>query len=144
MIEVNEGWAARATDICQAENFRIDVLLNHHRLRFTGMTDEEIERLAPKLELVRELAMRLAINMAKGTIKYPRDTWSVDDWLDAAVDDTADGLNYIMMLRGAIERERLVLTREAVLHGTLVEERVVGPQSCLECTSGCDEGCVRS
>lgn len=93
---------------------RLDKLVSPDRFAIAIMVDpalveqltaSEIERLRTKLELVANLAAKLASNMLKGTIKYVKDEWSVDTWIDYLLDDAADVLNYGALLRAARQKE---------------------------------------
>jgi hypothetical protein len=63
------------------------------------LTEDEYKRLVPKLDMVRELAQKLALNMVKGTLKYNTDDWSMAEWFAFGIDDAADSLNYWLLTR---------------------------------------------
>lgn len=100
-----EGWQERFNT--EKQNGHMDVTIRCMG-PWTTMSRKEIERLLPKLRLVEELAEKLAWNMLKGTLKYERDDWPLQMWLDMGIDDGADGLNYQLLLRDQMEREGLL------------------------------------
>ena len=101
-LEVNEGWQKRFAHLEKEASIRVtvDVEFGSECLSYN-----EKQRLWPKLDMVRTTAAKLAMNMVKGTIKYPVDTWSRDVWMSAAIDDATDALNYLYLLKGVIERD---------------------------------------
>lgn len=82
--------------------FHVDVLMQGELI--AQLTQEEYSRLRPKLRLVEEVAAKLAANMLKGTLKYDTDDYEIEKWLEMGIDDTADGLNYQMLLRDKMRR----------------------------------------
>ena len=68
-------------------------------------TEQEINRLRPKLELAEKAAFRLALAMVKGTLKYTsdgtEDGQGLEYWIDHATDEAFDLVNYMMLLGAA-------------------------------------------
>ena len=103
-LRVNEGWQKRLEDL--AYRLRVHATIELYDADVGDfLSQEEWKRLKPKLDMVKVMAEKLAVNMVKGTIKYSVDTWSRDAWMEAAIDDATDALNYLYLLKGAIERD---------------------------------------
>ena len=109
---INPDWESRYKTICDRRNFVVIVEINPETLRQSGATQEECDRLVTKLKLVEVFATKLAINMGKGTIKYPHDNWDIEAWLDFEDDDTADSVNYRLLRTEAMKRANLIHTDE--------------------------------
>ena len=108
----NPDWESRHRAICDRSNFVVIVQVDLAALRQSGATPEECDRLATKLKLVEVFAAKLAVNMGKGTIKYPHDNWDIEAWLDFEDDDTADSVNYRLLRTEAMRRANLISTGE--------------------------------
>jgi hypothetical protein len=106
----NPNWESRHRAICDRSNFVVIVQVDLAALRQSGATPEECDRLATKLKLVEVFAAKLAVNMGKGTIKYPHDNWDIEAWLDFEDDDTADSVNYRLLRTEAMKRANLIHT----------------------------------
>lgn len=96
MQKAKLGWEERAERLCKAEKFfvAVDVLPS----LMMELTDEEFVRLNLKLGLVKEFAGYMAAGILKGTLKYERDDYSVDQWMAHLVGESADLANYIVLL----------------------------------------------
>ena len=103
---VNEGWQERAQQICKIENFAVYTSFNLSVLE--QLTSDEQRRLEQKLLLVENYAQHMAMNMAKGTIKYPSDEYSIDTWLVEEADDNVDGTNYRLLRLDAMREAGLI------------------------------------
>jgi len=99
---MTKDWESRLSEACDSENFR--VLITASGL---GLTDDEYDRLQPKLRLIEQFALRLAQNMVKGTIKYIHDDRSVEEWLGFEDDDYADAVNYRLLRQEAQEAQKV-------------------------------------
>ena len=101
-------WDDQKLTMCNPSKFEVYI-------RYTGQVGEgegkisydDALRLYDKLKLVEKVAAKLSAGMLKGTLKYKRDTWSVDEWIGYAKDDAADTLNYIFLLEAAREIEKM-------------------------------------
>lgn len=117
LVEVNDGWEDRL----QVMKEELDIVFSVNILGGTEwreahgacpLTDEELVRLEPKVQIVTKLASKLAWNMVKGTIKYSKDEYELDTWFDMLIDDAADALNYAMLARSAYEKEQRNVSME--------------------------------
>ncbi len=88
----------RINALARPENFQVFIETGDV---YDGLSGAEAERLDRKLIMVSKLAAKLAANMVKGTIKYPTDTWSLEQWFEFGLDDAVDTVNYIMLAREA-------------------------------------------
>lgn len=105
---ITKETAERVNRLAVAENFDVKIIWNHRLMDIhSGLTELEIERLEPKLEIVTEIAATLAAGMVKGTIKYDMDDYSLAKWVDHLVDEAADTLNYAHFARRRLERDAL-------------------------------------
>jgi hypothetical protein len=101
LVEPNEGWTARFADIKDKGNMTVLVQ--------DGISDlgyNERNRLWPLLRLVEQAAEKMAWNMVKGVVKYPRDNWELGTWLELGADDCVDALNYIMLAQAKHEADK--------------------------------------
>tara|TARA_Y100000310_G_scaffold328215_1_gene395982 strand:+ start:6841 stop:7176 length:336 start_codon:yes stop_codon:yes gene_type:complete len=111
MTTPNAGWEARYEDIKAQFHLYLDFALleSLDRLQFNGLIDQaESERAYWKLKLLRPFVARLALNMVKGTIKYPDDDWSIETWSDMGLDDKADSVNYDLLRDHALRQAGLL------------------------------------
>lgn len=95
-FKANPGWKERAQLLCKPENFDIDIHIKPKLLE--QLSQEERERLWPKLEMVLEFASYMAAGQLKGTIKYPGDGLEVAEWFAHLIGEGADFANYQMLL----------------------------------------------
>ena len=98
---MRDDWDDSKLVFCRPENFSVRITL----MDTADFSTEDIARLTPKLNLVQEIAKKLASGMVKGTLKYQGDDRTVDEWLDYLLDDASDVLNYAFFLREARQRE---------------------------------------
>ena len=103
-VTISEGWEERLQAVQEAQAVVVHIEVKDEDSSL--LTDEESERLAPKLNMVARAAQKLAYNMIKGTLKYSRDSWSIDTWVEMGMDDATDTLNYFYLLKEAISNER--------------------------------------
>ena len=108
MPNVNPGWEERLATLKDPRSFSIAVEPNWGNLRPAGLTIEEYKRLCPKLELVREFALKMAYGMLKGTLKYPTDDYSIEQWLAGEDDDTVDAVDWRLLRMNAMKKEGMV------------------------------------
>jgi len=100
---VNKGWEARLEDILDRMDITVNIDINSRIALESGLTEDELIRIRPKLRLVEDFAIHMADNMLKGTIKYPTDTYDVSVWMAEEEDDTVDSVNYRLLRRKAME-----------------------------------------
>ena len=65
------------------------------------LTQDQRIILSERLELVQRIALRMALNMVKGILKYANEPGEVKTdayWLRHAFDDASDNVNYIAIL----------------------------------------------
>lgn len=93
----------RIDKLARPENFTIRIDMRW-QLR-AHLNDSEDKRMETKLKLVQQIAAKLATNMVKGTLKYDTDDWSVDQWLEYAIDDSCDTTNYLHLMKEARKKE---------------------------------------
>ena len=91
MPTVNEGWEERFAHSRNVKNFVVKV-------------DHKIKRLAPKMDLVRDFALRMAYGMLKGTLKYQEDALPVSEWVAYEDDDSVDSVNYRVLRVDAMRK----------------------------------------
>ena len=94
----------RIDKLARPEHFRVSLF--PVETLYKELSHEELARLLAKLELVEEIALALAANMVKGTLKYNTDDRSMEQWLDYATDDAMDTVNYLFLLRQAIAKDK--------------------------------------
>lgn len=85
--------------------FVIDIRFNTQHPIYLALTPDERLRTEQKLTLVREEALRLAIAMLKGTVKYPTDNRTVREWVDFAIDDAGDAYQYLHFIKERLAKE---------------------------------------
>ena len=79
--------------------FRVDIYLDSSHRVYQQLTESERLRTEQKMEMVGDAARRLATAMLKGTIKYPTDNRSINEWLEYALDDAGDTFQYLHIIR---------------------------------------------
>lgn len=98
LVESNEGWLERASDLCDPENFEVSIRPTPKL--FSQLTGTELTRMEPKLKIVSRMTKMMAAGMLKGTIKYPRDDYSQETWKKHLLGEGADYINYIGLTIG--------------------------------------------
>ena len=99
---VKKGWEARFAGLTNKEYgpaITADFQLSH--MLFNLTTIHERRRLKWKLELVKEEALKMALAMLKGTIKYESDDISPEEWDAHAESERIDQNNYLLLKRHA-------------------------------------------
>ena len=76
------------------------------------LTDEESERAQPLLNLAAAAAEKLAYNMVKGVLKYKTESRLAREWVDFGIDDAVDTVNYLFLIRAALDEEAKELEEE--------------------------------
>lgn len=96
MTKPVDGWQERVKQFCKAEHFAVKIIQSA-KLR-KGLTLKERRRLAWKLDLVATAARYMAAGMLKGTLKYPKDDYTLEQWIAHVVGEGADQMNYQLLL----------------------------------------------
>lgn len=101
--DIRPDWTDQRLDLCKPDSF---VIVVRPKMGLTDiLTTEEYYRLQPKLQIVQDMAARMAANMLKGTLKYIKDDWDLDTWLRYLEDDAADTMNYIGLIKCLRKKE---------------------------------------
>ena len=101
---IRDDWNDSKLKMCTPDNIEVTILPSDTLYR--NIKTEDLVRLAPKFRMVERAAAQLAGNMVKGTLKYRRDDWLVDEWIEYLLDDLSDSLNYAILLKEARAEER--------------------------------------
>ena len=102
-LETNIDWEDRYEELGNVNSFVVDINIGYHLS--TQLSPSEYKRLQLKLRLVEKYARKLAVGMLKGTLKYPTDNWSVEQWMHEQEDEEVDRLNYLLLKQNAINKE---------------------------------------
>lgn len=79
--------------------FEVSIGVNSNASRLLTLDQRLI--LSERLELVQRIALRMALNMVKGILKYKNESGEVKTeayWLRHTFDDASDTVNYIVIL----------------------------------------------
>jgi hypothetical protein len=95
IVGQNEDWQTRAKVLCSPDLWQ--VAANPSKDLFNGLTEVEIQRLEPKIQMVLRVSKFMLAGMVKGTIKYPTDQYSLETWMAHLLGEGADYLNYITL-----------------------------------------------
>ncbi len=108
---VIETWNEQLLELCVPSNFKVTIMYEPsllQKIAEAGYSQKELsgflDRMIPKLEIIKSLAAKQSAAMLKGTLKYRSDVWSINDWIGYLLDDAGDGLNYAYLLAAQIER----------------------------------------
>ena len=93
-LKKNELWEKRVKELCLPNYFNCMVGMDTDLV--SQLTDDEIQRMTPKMHLVQEFAKAMAAGMLKGTIKYPTDDWGTN-WVSNMLGEQADAINYMLL-----------------------------------------------
>ena len=99
MVKPKLGWELRCKELAIPNFFFVEVGM--HEPLLSELTNDELERLLPKIELVKEAARYMLAGMVKGTLKYDADDLDVDTWMAHLLGEGADQMNYQMLLANA-------------------------------------------
>lgn len=109
MTTPNAGWEARYEAIKPKVWVRVDAARILYYLELEGLiTRAEADRALWKIALIEPFVTQMALNMVKGTIKYPNDDWSIETWSDMGLDDKADSVNYDLLRDNALRQAGLI------------------------------------
>lgn len=112
MAKAQPGWEERVERLCSPENFSIH--LSPGLDLQVGLTNKEYLRLLPKLELIRTQAVKQAVAMLRGTIKYEHDDRTPEEWRAESRAEKIDRMNYDLL--GEDAEEKLAGTKAPVVH----------------------------
>lgn len=99
MVPPSDGWQERVAKLCKPEYFLVTVALKEELMQ--QLTPDELARLRRKMVLVQQCSAIMLAGMLKGTLKYPTDNYSVDQWVAHLVGEGADQMNYALLLADA-------------------------------------------
>src|SRR3990167_11269092 len=99
MVKPKLGWELRCKELAIPNFFFVEVGM--HEPLLSELTNDELERLLPKIGLVKEAARYMLAGMVKGTLKYDADDLDVDTWMAHLLGEGADQMNYQMLLANA-------------------------------------------
>ena len=99
VAKINKNWEKRYEDLINEDCFSVNILLNFALT--DNLTEDEIERLQTKLYEIEIFANKLSVAMLKGTLKYPSDTRTVEEWAAFEQDEFFDLVNYRLLLKSA-------------------------------------------
>lgn len=103
VMPTNKEFKAKVEALCIPEMFDINI---YRTATLTAhLTTDEIARLDRKLLLVKRFALLMAVGMLKGTLKFPNDAWTLDQWMASALGKGADFANYINLMVDEYEKE---------------------------------------
>ena len=100
----NEGWMERAKVLCDPNHWLVGA--GYSMDLQNGLTEEERERLKPKIQMVIDAAKIMLAGMVKGTIKYPTDGFDIDKWMDHLIGEGMDQANYQILLANAWKQSK--------------------------------------
>ena len=122
---MNEGWEERFAKM--REEFDVQVPapvfgrktdeIGTIRTEYSVFSKDEWTRMEPKLQMVRDMAVKSIWGMIKGTVKYKSDDYTPAQWLDHLFDEQVDGINYQMLFEDSIKRlkqERMIAINNMV------------------------------
>ena len=95
-VKINHSWEDRFSAY-SPESFHVEINMPEDH----DLDEIDLWRMNVKLVMVKELAAKLALGMLKGTLKYPDDKWSQDQWLAFEDDERLDQINYYMLRKSA-------------------------------------------
>ena len=98
------NWEPRVKELCTPDNFEVEITGKDKMWR--ALNKSERQRLADKLVLVERYAQYMAAGMLKGTLKYPGDGYTLEQWMAHVVGEGADQSNYVVLMFDAWEREQ--------------------------------------
>ena len=101
MVHPTPNWEERVEALCDPEDFvvRID-----YAPKLNTLTAKETLRLGHKLDMVERYAAVMAAGMLKGTLKFPNDNWTLEQWFAHIIGEGADKANYDILALEAFEK----------------------------------------
>jgi len=108
-VTVNEGWEINYQVIRSRTQVTINTaaILNP-LLADNIITEDEFARSVWKIKLIEPFLTRMVVNMIKGSLKYPTDTWDAATWQDMGMDDKADGVNYELLFHQFLRTQEVI------------------------------------
>ena len=102
-VQVNEGWEQRLEQIKKDHEFL--VIVSPPQQLEVELSDFEWIRLSKKIQLVTQAAQVMLWEFLKGTVKYPHDSWSEEDYEAALIQETAGLVCYSLLAKAAKKGE---------------------------------------
>lgn len=99
MNKLTKTQVDRINKLAKSEFFITEIVVDEELLK--NLQLKERQRLDKKLILVQQAACELAARMVKGTIKYPTDDWSVEQYNKYQEDEMFDLINYLLLKQQA-------------------------------------------
>lgn len=101
----NADWEYRVEQMCKPEFFKATINVSQSSLNELGLSLDEFMRLQYKLRLIEESAVKQALAMLKGTLKYDTDDRTPDEWAAFEEEEDIDRFNYNILKRDARNKE---------------------------------------
>ena len=98
-LVVNEGWEERVIQLNHPSSFYVSIDMSETLKR--ELSPIERQRMGIKLSLVQGEARLMALGMLKGTLKYPTDAHTVEEYELEEAAEQADVTNYRLLRRAA-------------------------------------------
>ena len=99
-----DNWQERTERLAKPEFWTIECKANVEL--WLELSDEERQRMGPKIDMVIMATKHMLAGMVKGTVKYTSDDWSLDRWMAHMVGEGYDQLNYQMLLFTSFQKEK--------------------------------------
>lgn len=96
MVKAQPDWQERAEHLCRLEHWTVEVIPSPEL--WDQLSHVEMARMNKKITMVKEFVKCQLAGMVKGTIKYARDDWSVEQWMAHLIGEGADQANYQILL----------------------------------------------
>lgn len=114
------GWETRVKKLVRHELFAVKVCPKVELWR--ALSADEQKRLSSKLKLVSIYAQYMAAGMVKGTLKYPTDSCSLEQWMAHVLGEGADQSNYALLMWNKFQSEKeRTMDLELEIHGLETE-----------------------
>ena len=94
-LKTRDGWEERADSLCTPDAFVVSI--QPSLFLDSSLTPDEKDRLAKKLSLVASFASEMASGMLKGTLKYPTDGWTHEQFAKEQRAEYIDNVNYELL-----------------------------------------------
>ena len=104
MAKPIEGWRDEVVGQCKPDNYHVRIIVADEVLN--TLTEDQLQRLRWKLDLVAKAAAYMAAGMEKGTRKYPSDDYEIDQWMAHLVGEGADQMNYQILLANSYDQKK--------------------------------------
>lgn len=101
--ELDQQRRSEMLDDLDPSIFQVSIYFDITHPVYKQLSKAELTRTTQKLDIVVSAANRLAVAMLKGTIKYPTDNHSINEWLEYALDDAGDAFQYLHLIQEALK-----------------------------------------